>query len=116
MLGNTETLEEDFTVARLYISKLKSEVKSLHTHNQTLEAALADNSSQLDAMKEQFSNAELAKQQVNVPSYMYVDCANTQFVLHWQQSISTIFFGINVQLVQKQSWIRLKKATFPSLF
>ncbi|XP_067931316.1 kinesin heavy chain-like [Watersipora subatra] len=63
VLGNTETIEEDFTVARLYISKLKSEVKSLFTHNQTLENTLSDNSSQLDEMRQQFSSAELAKQQ-----------------------------------------------------
>lgn len=63
MLGNTETVEEDFTVARLYVSKLKSEVKSIHTHNVTLESTLAEHSAQLDALKEQLSQRELSNQQ-----------------------------------------------------
>ena len=37
------------------VSELKSGVKSLHTHNQTLESSLTDNSTQLDQMREQFS-------------------------------------------------------------
>ena len=55
VLGNTETIEEDFTVARLYVSKLKSEVKSLHGHNQTLEAGMSENTSQLESLREQIS-------------------------------------------------------------
>lgn len=63
MLGNTETVEEDFTVARLYVSKLKSEVKSIHSHNLTLESTLAENSTQLDGLREQLSQSELSNQQ-----------------------------------------------------
>ncbi|KAF6032273.1 hypothetical protein EB796_009416 [Bugula neritina] len=37
------------------VSELKSGVKNLHTHNQTLESSLTDNSTQLDEMREQFS-------------------------------------------------------------
>ena len=42
-------------MARLYVSKLKSEVKSLHGHNQTLEAGMSENTSQLESLREQIS-------------------------------------------------------------
>ena len=59
-----EKIEEDFTVARLYISKMKSEAKSLIQHCTQLESSAAENNKKLDEAENQLSACKLLIQQV----------------------------------------------------
>ncbi|KAK7457743.1 hypothetical protein BaRGS_00039204 [Batillaria attramentaria] len=61
--GAGEKLEEEFTVARLYISKMKSEVKTLSTRAQTLESQHAENSQKLSTTENELSDCKLKIQQ-----------------------------------------------------
>lgn len=60
-----EKLEEEFTVARLYISKMKSEVKTLVTRAQHLETAQSQNSKKLEETDRDLSDCKLLIQQVS---------------------------------------------------
>jgi len=59
-----EKIEEDFTMARLYISKMKSEAKSLIQHCSQLESAQTENNKRLDDAESQLSACKLTIQQV----------------------------------------------------
>lgn len=61
--GASEKLEEEFTVARLYISKMKSEVKTLATRASHLETTQADNTKKLDETTSELSDCQLKIQQ-----------------------------------------------------
>ncbi|GFN78132.1 kinesin-like protein [Plakobranchus ocellatus] len=61
--GASEKLEEEFTVARLYISKMKSEVKTLATRASNLDAAQADNQKKLEDTNTELSECQLKIQQ-----------------------------------------------------
>lgn len=63
--GVGEKLEEEFTVARLYISKMKSEVKTLATRAGHLEAAQAENHKKLEDANTELSDCQLKIQQVS---------------------------------------------------
>ena len=62
--GAGEKLEEEFTVARLYISKMKSEVKTLAGRASTLETQYAENAKKLDEAESELSENKLKLQQV----------------------------------------------------
>uniref|UniRef100_A0AAX7TWR1 Kinesin-like protein n=1 Tax=Astatotilapia calliptera TaxID=8154 RepID=A0AAX7TWR1_ASTCA len=57
--GNGSALEEDFTVARLYISKMKSEVKSLVNRSKQLESAQADAHRKIQANEKELASCQL---------------------------------------------------------
>ncbi|XP_039907199.1 kinesin heavy chain-like [Simochromis diagramma] len=59
MKGNGSALEEDFTVARLYISKMKSEVKSLVNRSKQLESAQADAHRKIQANEKELVSCQL---------------------------------------------------------
>uniref|UniRef100_A0A0B7AFD1 Kinesin-like protein n=1 Tax=Arion vulgaris TaxID=1028688 RepID=A0A0B7AFD1_9EUPU len=61
--GAGEKLEEEFTIARLYISKMKSEVKTLATRAANLDAAQTDNQKKLEDSNSELSNCQLKIQQ-----------------------------------------------------
>lgn len=61
--GAGEKLEEEFTVARLYISKMKSEVKTLSARAQTLESQASDNSQKLNETQTELDDCKLRIQQ-----------------------------------------------------
>jgi kinesin family member 5 len=66
-------VEEDFTLARLYISKMKSEAKSLIQHCSQLETAQAESNKKLDEAESQLSQCKLLIQQVvTVIRYVFV--------------------------------------------
>lgn len=57
-------MEEEFTTARLYISKMKSEVKSLVNRSKQLEVNLTENMSRMEATGKELSSCELLVSQV----------------------------------------------------
>ena len=61
-----EKLEEEFTVARLYISKMKSEVKTLVQRCGLLETSQQDSQKRLESQDKEISEAKLLIQQVRL--------------------------------------------------
>lgn len=57
-------MEEEFTVARLYISKMKSEVKSLVNRCKQLESAQADAHRKIQANEKELASCQLLVSQV----------------------------------------------------
>ncbi|KAF7648336.1 hypothetical protein LDENG_00158490 [Lucifuga dentata] len=58
----TETsgmMEEEFTVARLYISKMKSEVKSLVSRSKQLDSRLSESSCRMQASEQELASCQL---------------------------------------------------------
>ncbi|XP_071320229.1 kinesin heavy chain-like [Trachinotus anak] len=57
--GNGLAVEEEFTVARLYISKMKSEVKSLVNRSKQLESAQADAQRKIQVNEKELASCQL---------------------------------------------------------
>uniref|UniRef100_A0A3B3CM96 Kinesin-like protein n=1 Tax=Oryzias melastigma TaxID=30732 RepID=A0A3B3CM96_ORYME len=57
--GNGSAVEEEFTVARLYISKMRSEVKSLVNRSKQLESAQADAHRKIQANEKELASCQL---------------------------------------------------------
>ena len=62
--GNGVAIEEEFTMTRLYISKMKSEVKSLVNRSKQLETAQADSSRKMQANEKELASCQLLISQV----------------------------------------------------
>uniref|UniRef100_A0A3Q3MCB8 Kinesin-like protein n=1 Tax=Mastacembelus armatus TaxID=205130 RepID=A0A3Q3MCB8_9TELE len=63
-LGTTDLktsglMEEEFTTARLYLSKMKSEVKSLVNRSKQLEANLLENTSRMETSEKELNSSQL---------------------------------------------------------
>uniref|UniRef100_A0A4W6DW73 Kinesin-like protein n=1 Tax=Lates calcarifer TaxID=8187 RepID=A0A4W6DW73_LATCA len=65
-VGNGSAVEEEFTVARLYISKMKSEVKSLVNRSKQLESAQADAHRKIQANEKELASCQLLISQVTI--------------------------------------------------
>ena len=63
-MGTSEKIEEEFTVARLYVSKMKSEVKTLVSRAQQLESTQSEATKKLDNAEKDLSECRLLIQQV----------------------------------------------------
>lgn len=61
---SNEKIEEEFTMARLYISKVKSEVKSATQHRSQLESLQAESSRKIEELEVSLGDSRLTVQQV----------------------------------------------------
>ncbi|XP_056144904.1 kinesin heavy chain [Lampris incognitus] len=59
MTESNGAMEEEFTMARLYISKMKSEIKSLVNRSKQLESSLTDTSRKMQANEKELASCEL---------------------------------------------------------
>lgn len=57
-------MEEDFTMARLYVSKMKSEVKSVVNRSKQLVVSLTENTSRMEADEKELGTCQLLISQV----------------------------------------------------
>lgn len=60
-------MEDEFTTARLYISKMKSEVKSLVNRSKQLEVNLTENISRMEDNEKELNSCQLLVSQVIHP-------------------------------------------------
>ncbi|XP_034430518.1 LOW QUALITY PROTEIN: kinesin heavy chain-like [Hippoglossus hippoglossus] len=73
MMETSGAMEDEFTTARLYISKLKSEVKSLVTHSKQLELDLKENTYRRLASETELSHLQLLVSQLQAKSSSLTD-------------------------------------------
>ncbi len=67
-------VEEEFTVARLYVSKMKSEVKNLASRAAQLEEAQADGSARQGGLEKELSEARLLIGELLSPFFFEISC------------------------------------------
>lgn len=70
-VGASEKIEEEFTVARLYINKMKSEVKTLVTRTGSLEQNCNDNQKKIEKYEKELSEGKLLIQQVCIEIILF---------------------------------------------
>lgn len=79
-------IDEEFTVARLYISKMKSEVKTLVKRSKQLEAAQTDSNKKMDENEKELAACQLRISQVTATravglSENHADICSLQFFM-----------------------------------
>lgn len=69
-------IDEEFTAARLYISKMKAEVKTMVKRSKLLESSQAESSQKMEEMEKELTASQLRTSQVTFPS-----CVNLHLLL-----------------------------------
>lgn len=69
-------IDEEFTAARLYISKMKAEVKTMVKRSKQLETSRAESSQKMEEMEKELTASQLRTSQVTFPP-----CRNLQLKL-----------------------------------
>lgn len=59
-------IDEEFTVARLYISKMKAEVKTMVKRSKQLESSQAESSKKMEEMEMELTSSQLKTSQVTL--------------------------------------------------
>ena len=67
-------MEEDFTVARICVNKLKSEIKNLINQNTTLDQARNEAKEKLTEADSELAKTRLQIQQVRICNFVGEDC------------------------------------------
>lgn len=62
-------IDEEFTVARLYISKMKSEVKTMVKRSKQLESTQAESNEKMDENEKELASCQLRISQVTIVSW-----------------------------------------------
>lgn len=102
-------MEEEFTLARLYISKMKSEVKSLVNRSKQLESAQADAHRKIQANEKELASCQLLISQVNSDFSSEI----SQTFVQIQESLSSLatITGVCVCLLCVQHQAKIKSLT-----
>lgn len=72
--GGSGMIDEEFTVARLYISKMKSEVKTMVKRCKQLESTQAESNKKMDENEKELAACQLRISQVSGPRVCVCVC------------------------------------------
>lgn len=67
----SEKFDEEFTMARLFVSKMKSEVKQLVHKCQILESSQSDSNKKMDENEQELAACQLLISQVSLKIYIF---------------------------------------------
>lgn len=73
-------IDEEFTMARLYISKMKSEVKTMVKRSKQLESTVGDSSQKMTEMETELTASQLRISQVTASSSQHGCCVGDRLV------------------------------------
>lgn len=96
-------IEEEFTMARLYISKMKSEVKSLVNRSKQLESAQMDSNRKMNASERELAACQLLISQV-VALFFLLSCSISSLFSLWLLLVFRSIVGLHFTLCQACPW------------
>lgn len=108
-------IEEEFTMARLYISKMKSEVKSLVNRSKQLESAQMDSNRKMNASERELAACQLLISQVGLllpsprlwgpsqPPSPWNVCARSEKWALWSRAVLSLVCFVVCSLFSRSS-------------
>lgn len=88
--GGSGMIDEEFTVARLYISKMKSEVKTMAKRCKQLEGTQSESNKKMDENEKELAACQLRISQV--PGHRHPVCTARSLIITAQINISVSSF------------------------